>query len=306
MAGSLARSVIPQPLSLATYNASNQQVSFGNQTLTYDLNGNLLSDGANSYIWNARNRLLSMTGPGVDASFQYDAAGRRINKTVNGITTSFLHDGANIVQEQSAQNGNANLLNGGLDELFLRSASSGNWSPLADGLGSALSLTDASGVVQTEYSYGAFGTSASTGIESNHSAQYTGRENDNTGLYYYRARYYSPTLQRFISQDPIGLAGGDVNFYAYVRNNPITLKDPFGLDPCDELRRPAPSTPEVAAGAGTTAAVEAAGSSAMSIAGGLGGAAPDLGYYILYKRCECKQIMEICCSQKMGCCERRR
>ena len=91
MAGSLARSVIPQPLSLATYNASNQQVSFGNQTLTYDLNGNLLSDGANSYIWNARNRLLSMTGPGVDASFQYDAAGRRINKTVNGITTSFLH-----------------------------------------------------------------------------------------------------------------------------------------------------------------------------------------------------------------------
>ena len=59
--------------------------------------------------------------------------------------------------------------------------------------------------------------------------QYTGRENDGTGLYYYRARYYSPTLQRFISEDPIGFEGGDVNFYAYVLNNPIRFQDPFGL-----------------------------------------------------------------------------
>jgi len=58
----------------------------------------------------------------------------------------------------------------------------------------------------------------------------TGRENDGTGLYYYRARYYSPTLQRFISEDPIGFAGGDVNFYAYVGNNPIRYIDPRGLE----------------------------------------------------------------------------
>ena len=58
--------------------------------------------------------------------------------------------------------------------------------------------------------------------------QFTGRENDGTGLYFYRARYYSPTFQRFVSQDPIGFAGGDANLYAYVYNNPANLIDPFG------------------------------------------------------------------------------
>jgi len=58
--------------------------------------------------------------------------------------------------------------------------------------------------------------------------QFTGRENDGTGLYFYRARYYSPTFQRFVSQDPIGFAGGGPNLYGYVLNNPISFIDPFG------------------------------------------------------------------------------
>jgi hypothetical protein len=45
----------------------------------------------------------------------------------------------------------------------------------------------------------------------------------------YRARYYNATLQRFISEDPIGLKGGDANFYAYVGNDPVQLTDPLGL-----------------------------------------------------------------------------
>jgi len=58
--------------------------------------------------------------------------------------------------------------------------------------------------------------------------QFTGRENDATGLYYFRARYYSPTFQRFIAQDPIDFGGG-INLYAYTLNNPITLRDLLGL-----------------------------------------------------------------------------
>ncbi|WP_157835386.1 RHS repeat-associated core domain-containing protein, partial [Xanthomonas sp. SHU 166] len=58
--------------------------------------------------------------------------------------------------------------------------------------------------------------------------QYTGRERDASGLYYYRARYYAPSLGRFLSEDPIGLAGG-VNPYAYVRGSPVVLTDPLGL-----------------------------------------------------------------------------
>jgi RHS repeat-associated protein len=60
--------------------------------------------------------------------------------------------------------------------------------------------------------------------------RFTGREEDGTALNYYRARYYHPGLQRFISEDPIGFAGGDTNLYAYVANNPLLFVDPFGLD----------------------------------------------------------------------------
>jgi RHS repeat-associated protein len=59
--------------------------------------------------------------------------------------------------------------------------------------------------------------------------QYTSRENDGTGLYFYRARYYDPVLKRFIGSDPIGLAGG-MNTYGYVGGNPISRSDPEGLD----------------------------------------------------------------------------
>ena len=67
-----------------------------------------------------------------------------------------------------------------------------------------------------------------TGTSSN-PYQFTGRENDGTGLYYYRARYYSSALSRFISQDPIGLGGGDLNFYTYAGNSPANQSDPSGL-----------------------------------------------------------------------------
>jgi RHS repeat-associated protein len=91
---------------------------------------------------------------------------------------------------------------------------------LADGLGSTLALTDNTGTVQTEYTYEPFGTTMVNGAASTNPFQYTGRENDGTGLYYYRARYYHPELQRFTSQDPIGFGGEDINLYTYVRNDP--------------------------------------------------------------------------------------
>lgn len=58
--------------------------------------------------------------------------------------------------------------------------------------------------------------------------EFTGRENDGTGLYYYRARYYSPTYQRFIAQDPIGFRGG-LNLYVYALNDPVDFGDPAGF-----------------------------------------------------------------------------
>ncbi len=206
------------------YDAANRLTQWGAITLTYDDNGNLTSDGLNSYTWNARNQLASMTG----ANFQYDAFGRRKSKTVGGATTQFLYDGVNPAQEIGGAA--ANLLTGlGIDEVFTRTDSSGTRHFLTDALGSTLALADGAGAVQTQYTYEPFGQVTVNGPSSANPFQYTGRENDGTGLYYYRARYYHPGLQRFISEDPLGFAGGDADFYAYVGGAPADLTDPSGM-----------------------------------------------------------------------------
>ena len=226
--GTFARTDLPQAVSSTNYNSGNHQTGFGSQTLTYDLNGNLTSDGTNTFTWNARDQLISISGPGLNASFQYDGIGRRISKTVNSSTTSSLYDGLNVVQEAVGGSATANMLAGSVDEVFRRTDSSGSWGPIADGLGNVIALTDAAGAIQASYTYEPFGKTTASGSASSNPSQYTGRENDGTGLYYYRARYYSPALQRFISEDPIGFAGG-INFYAYVENDPISYSDPLGL-----------------------------------------------------------------------------
>jgi RHS repeat-associated protein len=94
-----------------------------------------------------------------------------------------------------------------------------------------------------------------SGAANDNAFQYTGRENDGTGLYYYRARYYDPETGRFISQDPIGFAGG-INQYAYVGGNPISFVDPYGLNSIAVPRLPA--IPSLPAWAGPAAAVAGA------------------------------------------------
>lgn len=230
MGGSFARTALPQALASATYDAAHQLTQRGASSLTYDANGNMTSDGANSYSWDARNRLVGMSGTGLSATFQYDPFGRRSGKTVNGTSTGYLYDGHNVVQELSGTTPVANMLTGRTDEVFTRSDAAGTRTLLTDGLLSTLALLDSAGAAQTEYTYDPFGKTTATGSASGNPSQYTGRENDGTGLHFYRARYYHPTLQRFVSRDPIGFAAGDVNLYAYVGNNPINLVDPFGLD----------------------------------------------------------------------------
>jgi len=226
--GSYARTGLPQVLSSTTYNNANRLTQRNSVTLTYDSNGNLTSDGVNTYTWNSRNQLQSISGTGLTASFEYDAFGRRVEKSINGVTTSYLYDGYNVVKEQNSATGTANLLTGGLDEVFTRTDASGTSNFLTDGLGSTIALADSSGSIQTQYTYETFGQTTVSGTASGNAAQFTGRENDGTGLYYYRARYYSPLLQRFISEDPLRLGGGDTNFYSYVQNSPLNAVDPTG------------------------------------------------------------------------------
>lgn len=247
---------LPQPASNTSYNEANQMLTFNDKNITYDANGNMTSVtntcGATNYTWDARNRLIGITGFKADcsplsASFGYDALGRRIEKIINGRTTRYLYDGLDIVQE--VENGlpavnYIRTLN--IDEPLARINADGAVRYYQqDALGSVIALTDDTGAIRTQYAYDPFGNVTITGEASDNPFQYTGRENDGSGLYFYRARYYSPELQRFVSEDPIlkmsilsaqqkfkAMTAKNpliLNSYGYVVNNPLRYSDPEGL-----------------------------------------------------------------------------
>ncbi len=154
-----------------------------------------------------------------------------VEKTINGITKQYLYDGLDIVQEIEGGAVSINYIRTlNIDEPLARITPNALRFYQTDALGSVIALTDNTGAVKTTYSYDPFGAVTITGEASDNPFQYTGRENNGTGLYYYRARYYSPELQRFISEDPIRLKGGDINFFSYVGNRPINFTDPLGLE----------------------------------------------------------------------------
>jgi RHS repeat-associated protein len=230
--GAFARSLIPTAVPSTTYDQANQQLAFGDVTQTFDNNGNLLTQtdasGTTTYTWDARNRLAAISGPTVSASFAYDPFGRRTSKAINGQTMTFHYDAVDIVRE-SGEAGDASYLRTlTIDEALSRTDTSGLVTYLADILGSTVALADANGTPATDYTYEPFGRTSVSGVPSLNPFRFTGRENDGNGLYYYRARYYDPIRSQFLSEDPLGLAGG-LNLFAYVAGNPVNFGDPSGL-----------------------------------------------------------------------------
>ncbi|MFM0309233.1 DUF6531 domain-containing protein [Paraburkholderia sp. RL17-383-BIF-A] len=234
--GSLAKVNLPQAVSDAQYNGANQLTHWAGKTLSYDLNGNLASDGVNQFGWNEQNLLTQIDG-GVTASFSYDMFGRRNDRTVDGhrMQTAWIGDELNFMVADGDWSQRIRVFSpyqaGGPDELTFRrigdDASQDRY-VLRDANNNVIALTDADQQGRTQYSYEPYGATVLTGVADPNTQQYTGRENDGTGLYYYRNRYYSPATGRFISEDPIGFASGQTNAYAYVGGNPVQFGDPFG------------------------------------------------------------------------------
>ena len=150
---------------------------------------------------------------------------------MNATTTQYLYDGEDILKEYD---GSGNLLatfvhGPGIDEPIAMTRGGQTSYYHADGLGSFIGLTNSSEAVVQTYEYDSFGNITNQTGTIQNTYTYTAREFDTeSGLYYYRARYYDPQIGRFISSDPIGFLGGDINLYRYVKNNPVNLIDPSG------------------------------------------------------------------------------
>ncbi len=164
-------------------------------------------------------------------SFKYDPLGRRIQKATASATTIYAYDGENMVEETNATGAAQARFAMGLsiDEPLAQLRIGTTHFYNADGLGSVTSLTTGAGAVAASYTYDTFGNLAASSGSVTNPFRYTAREWDGeTGLYFYRARYYSPVSGRFLTEDPIDFAAGP-NFYRYVSNSTPNLNDPTGL-----------------------------------------------------------------------------
>jgi RHS repeat-associated protein len=138
----------------------------------------------------------------------------------------YLYDGSDLISETGADY----TFGPGIDQPLERKSGQNEYY-LSDALGSVIGLADGTGALKTSYNYSPFGKKQTTGTNSSNPFTFTGREDDGTGYYYYRARYYNPDQKRFIAEDPLEFGGGDTNFYAYVGNNPVNFTDPSGNGP---------------------------------------------------------------------------
>jgi len=192
-----------------------------------DNSRNTLTDTQGSYLY------IVPGGCGGTTTFKYDPFGRRIQKSGPLGTTNYLYDGPNLLEEvDNSGNVLARYTQGPRIDQPLSELRGGTTSYYQqDALSSVTSLSNGAGALANSYTYDSYGTlTASSGTLTN-PLQYTGREFDQeTGIYFYRARYYDATAGRFANEDPMSFAAG-VNFYAYVGNTPINLTDSRGLAP---------------------------------------------------------------------------
>jgi RHS repeat-associated protein len=170
--------------------------------------------------------------PGSEAQFAYDGRGNRLSATRDGVTTHYIYDPrGNLLAEADGSNHITRKYIYGQGLLAMATADA-RYCYHFNATGSTIALTDMSQSVANRYAYEPFGQVLSQQETLPQPFKFVGQYGvmaEPGGLYYMRARYYDPSVGRFISEDPIGFAGGDINLYGYVLDDPVNLVDPFGL-----------------------------------------------------------------------------
>jgi RHS repeat-associated protein len=169
---------------------------------------------------------------GSGVSFKYDPFGRRIYKASSNGTSVYAYDGDNLIEETNSSGAVVARYSQGLnldDPLAMLRGGTTNYYGV-DAMGSVTSLSNPAGALAQTYTFDSFGNQTASSGSLTNPFRFIGRELDSeTGLYFFRARYYDSQIGRFISEDPIGFSGGDISVYRYSFNDPVNLEDPSGL-----------------------------------------------------------------------------
>jgi RHS repeat-associated protein len=211
-----------------TYDNANRLIEVDGQVYTWDDNGNLLNDGLRTFTYDTANRLTSVTSGTVTTQFEYNGDGDRLAQIVGGVRIDYVLDPIGLAQVLvETTGGQSRHYVPGLAQY-----DGSGWEYFtSDRLGSVRLLVDPNGEVSLAQNFDPFGNVLEQAGVGQSTFGYTGEQMDPTGLVFLRARYYDPSVGRFLTPDtivPDPLRSMGWNRYAYVADNPLRFTDPSG------------------------------------------------------------------------------